>query len=459
MSGPKVVNIQALRRQQRRESAARLRELNAMIEECLGLQNANPSATTEFRHQTEVLLTRLNRLREGEQWGDLVAETTSYCNFYQQEAADLRHRAVERRTTALRREHHLRQSATQLADALRKLPPSSERDNALHQLAAAEGNEEGFAAAIAEAAEFVAMTHRVIAVTENAKRLQRLAATYADPEASGKARTLPSVAKDPDELRLDRCWSLLGELEVHDPKASIEAWRQKARATATAASNERALMLDSLVLELTTHVRAQRAHNAAKAAVEAVLSEIETLSSSEAVDWRTKLRAVLEQSLLTAESQELAESARAWLAQENAHEDAREQRVAVLRALSELGYEVREGMIAAWTEQGRVVVHKPNEPFYGVELSAPATGNAFQTRVVAAGEQPRTNQRDREVEERWCSEFARLRALLAEDGFQTNLAQAHEPGTIPIKTFSKAGDAALRGRALEMLTHSKRAEK
>ena len=430
------MNIQALRRQQRRESAARLRELNAMIEECLGLQNADPAAASEFRHHTEALLTKLNGHREAEQWGDLIAETTSYRDFYQQEAADLRHRAAERRATALRREHRLRQSATQLADALSKLPSSSERDDALQQLAAAENNEEGFAAAAAEAADFVAKTHREIAVTENARRLRELAATYADPEASEATQSLPSVAKDPDELRLDRCWSLLGELEADDPAASIEGWKQKARTTSTAALSERGLLLDSLVLELTTHIRAQRAHNAAKAAVEAALVEIEPLSSPDAEDWRTKLRAALEQPILTAESQTLAESARTWLAQENAREDTREQRVAVLRALAELGYEVREGMVAAWTEQGRVVVHKPNEPLYGVEFSAPATGNAFQTRVVAAGEQTRTNQRDREVEETWCSEFARLRAILAEDGFETNLAKAHEPGAIPIKAVA-----------------------
>lgn len=452
MSGPKVVNIQALRRQQRRESAARLRELNTMIEQCLSLQNASPAATSELRHHTGALLTRLDGLRKAEQWGDLVAETTSYRDFYQQEAADLRNRAAERRTAALRREHRLRQSATQLADVLRKLPPSSERDSALQQLAAAENSEEGFAAAAAEAADFVAKTHREIAVTENAKRFHELATTYADPEVSGTTPSLPSAAKDPDELRLDRCWSLLGELEAHDPTASIEGWKQKARATAAAASNERGLLLDSLVLELTTHIRAQRAqraHNAAKAAVEAALAEIEPLLSSEAEDWRTKLQAALEQPILTAESQTLAESTCAWLTQEIIREDAREQRVAVLRALAELGYEVREGMVAAWTEQGRVVVRKPNESLYGVEFSAPATGNAFQTRVVAVGEHPRTNQRDREVEETWCSEFARLRALLAEDGFQTNLAQAHEPGTIPIKAVASREFQAARDRVPE----------
>ena len=102
----------------------------------------------------------------------------------------------------------------------------------------------------------------------------------------------------------------------------------------------------------------------------------------------------------------------------------------------ELGYEVREGMATAWTEEGRVVVHKPGESVYGVELSAPSVGNALQVRVVAKGEVSRSQQRDKEVEETWCGEFSRLRALLAEEGFPTELKQAHAPGEVAIKTIA-----------------------
>ena len=449
------MNIQALRRQQQRESAARLRELNAVIAECLHLQNASPATTSAFRENTDALLTRLNGLRQGGQWGDLLAETISYRDFYRQESGDLRHRAAERRTAALRREHHLRQSAAQLADALRQLPPSSERGDALQKLATAQTNDEEFAAAAAEAADLVARTHHETAATENAQRLRAFAATYAEPETSVTAKFLSGVAKDPDELRLDRCWSLLGELEAHDPMASIEAWKQKARTTSTAASSERGLLLDSLVLELTTHLRAKRAHQVAKAVIEEGLAEMEGFQSPEAEVWRAKLQVALEQPILSEEAQTLAETARAWIAQENAREDNQEQRAAVLRALTTLGYEVREGMLAAWTEQGRVVIHKPSESVYGVEFSAPANGTAFQTRVVAVGEQQRSKQRDREVEETWCSEFARLRALLAEGGFQTNLAQAHQPGAVPIKTVASREARAARDRVLERKAQSR----
>lgn len=449
MSGPKVVNIQALRRQQRRESGVRLRELNAMIEECLGLQIGNPTATSECRHHTETLLARLNGLREAEKWDDLLAETTVYRDFYQQEAAGLRCRAAESRADALRREHRLWQSATQLADALRNLPPSSERDNSLHQLAAAEDNVEGLAVAAAAAATFLTTTHREIAANENAKRLYKLAATYADPESSGATPTLPLIAKDPDEIRLDRCWALLGEAEADDPTASIEGWKRKARAIANAESNESALMLDSLVLELTDYVRNRRASQALKAAIAAALAESSKISSPEAEGWRGKLQAALEQSIPAEESDALLKSVRAWIIEENGREDACEQRAAVLRALGELGYEVREGMAAAWTMQGRIIVHKPDESLYGIEFSAPATGNAFQTRVVAVGELQRNSQRDLEIEETWCDEFARLRELLSHEGFKTNLVQNHEPGTVAIKTISSGNASASRLGALQ----------
>ena len=65
MSGPKVVNIEAVRRQRQRESAAHLRELNALVEECLRLQSA-PAAAADIRKHAEALLTRLDQLRARE---------------------------------------------------------------------------------------------------------------------------------------------------------------------------------------------------------------------------------------------------------------------------------------------------------------------------------------------------------------------------------------------------------
>jgi hypothetical protein len=433
MSGPKVVNIRALRRQQRRESATRLRELNAAIEECFALQSGGTAS--ELRENTATLLGKLNRLREAENWEGLLHETTSHIDFYRHEAGTLRRQVAERCTQALRREHRIRRAAAEISDGLRRLPPSTERDRALERLASAQSSSSELAKATENAATLVIESHCQLSLMHSARRLREFAAAFADPAVS-LPPSLPEVARDQDEQRLDRCWSLLAELEAGDPLAALDEWKQKALAASSAVSSERTLMLDSLVLELTSYIRARRAHQAAEASIKAALAEVESLSSTESSTWRARLRTALEQRISPEEAEVLVASVRNWIAQETAREDAQEQRVAVLQALSKLGYEVREGMAAAWSDEGRIIVHKPSESLYGVEFTAPATATAFQTRIVAIGDQQRSTQRDREIEEAWCGEFTRLRSILADCGFETNIAQAHQPGAVPIKAVA-----------------------
>ena len=107
-----------------------------------------------------------------------------------------------------------------------------------------------------------------------------------------------------------------------------------------------------------------------------------------------------------------------------------------MRALAAAGYEVREGMAVAWAEKGRLVLRKPNESSYGIEVSAPPNGNAVQTRVVAIANLPRDPQRDFEVEETWCDDFEKARSALNDSGFVASLIQAQPSGTVPLKTVA-----------------------
>jgi hypothetical protein len=97
-------------------------------------------------------------------------------------------------------------------------------------------------------------------------------------------------------------------------------------------------------------------------------------------------------------------------------------------------------MAAAWAENGRVVVRKPSEPDYGVELASPPAGAAVQARVVAFGNPERSSlsaQRDREVELAWCDEFQRARELLDLDGFKPTLLHATPAGELPVKVVPR----------------------
>ncbi len=116
---------------------------------------------------------------------------------------------------------------------------------------------------------------------------------------------------------------------------------------------------------------------------------------------------------------------------------AAKRRQAVLNGLAALGYEVREAMATAWARDGRVVVHKPGISDYGVELGSPADAARLQVRLVGAADPltPRNAQRDRDQETIWCSDFERLRAVMAESNAATVVERALEAGAQAVKTI------------------------
>lgn len=395
------------------------------------LQDFAAPTSNEFKAQAVANLQALDALRVAERWTELRAQAAAHRDFYRNEAETMRRRHVEARALALRREHYLRQSAAQLVAELQQLPPSNSRDSALQQLVAKEAA--ALATAVTHAVELVG-AHRTRAEDPSLKHIRTLAAAYADPAIdSSPPPALPRAEADPNEIRLQKCCALLAELETL-PAASLVDLQEQAARAAAASADERSLLLDSLALNLTSLLRQCREQQAAVAAARSVLTDLESVSSPECAAWRSRLEAALASSRDTAELQAMTASARHWLQEEIARADVAAQRAAVLQALAALGYEVREGMVTAWSEHGQVIVHKPQDPIYGLELSAAPMGSNFQVRVVAVGEQSRSKQRDLEVEQSWCGEFTRLQSLLAAEGFASKLAHASAPGTIPLKT-------------------------
>lgn len=448
MSGPKVVNIQAVRRRQQRESTARLRELTAILKECSGLHGTDLADATKFRQQTATVLANLETLRTGGQWAQLLYQTTGYCQLYRDEANTLRRNAAAHRAAVLNREHHRRQGSAKLSAELEKLPASPARDEALRKLAAAGNDETAWMTVADEITRDLAESRQTSMQTQFTNRLRELATAYLDPNAKPDAARLPGAPPDPDELRLERCWTALAELELDGTVHDLANWKQRIQTAAdTADPNHRGLLLDSLALEISSLIQERRLIAEKTAALQSILAELKSLDAPTAETWRAQIRAALDHPAPVAEMHSLANAAHAWITQEQSHEDAREQRAAVLRGLASLGYEVRENMTAAWMQQGRIVIHKPGDGQYGIEFSAPASGDAFQARVVAADTGSRSQQRDREVEEGWCAEFARLRASLAEAGFATNMVRTHAPGEVPVKTVA-SGERSAASRDL-----------
>jgi hypothetical protein len=82
---------------------------------------------------------------------------------------------------------------------------------------------------------------------------------------------------------------------------------------------------------------------------------------------------------------------------------AEERRRAVLEGLASLGYEVSEGMMTDWVSGGRIVLRKPANPGYGVDLSGGSQTDVMQVRAVGIGHpaDPRDAGRDKDMETIW----------------------------------------------------------
>jgi hypothetical protein len=389
MSGPKVVNVVALRRQQKRQGLAALRKLERVLAEC---------ARFEREFDSAALLERLHALREAEKWEDLSREAPRHLSFHRERLERLR-------------QDHANEQAAKLRLAY--------RTGELAEIAAIE------AAEAERAAE---------KTTAAAQELRVLATAYHDPDAAAEPTKLPAAFVDPFSQRLEKCWALLGSLSATEDSPVVQEMARKAANLRHEPAERRLLLLDSLVLEISSYLRNRRAMADARAELEAVLAELTELADTvDAAGWSDKIKVALAREREDPGSLiEIAREARARADAAFERETQRAQRDAVLRAIAAAGYEVREGMATAWAEDGRIVLRKPNDSQYGVELSAPSRGTAIQTRVVAFSES-RDPRRDVEVEQTWCGEFQTAREELEADGFQSTLVQAQEAGTIPIK--------------------------
>lgn len=429
MSGPKVIDIKALRRQQQRAAAKQLRQLHALVESCLSMHEADPATAGVLRERSAALIERVGVLQAAEQWGSVLKEVSAHREFFVSEEQHLRRTQATRRAAALRHELHLRQTSARINAELRALPAATPGlSSVLDDL------DRHRPEAIPRALDILAASRTAVGNSA----LRDAAAAFLDSAA--ETYPMPAGPPDPEEIRIARCCGLLAEMDGADQLA----WHEKAAIVAASTGDERALRLDSLVLELTSHLKARQVHAAALADMRELVEDYAGVEGAKADEWRARLAA----SGGTSQLQALAIEARAWLEQDAADRDTQEQRAAVIRALSVLGYEVREGLATAWAENGSVVIHKPNDTLYGVELAAPRAGTAIQARVVAGGSQSRTALRDREAEQTWCGEFARLQALLADDGFQVQLLRAQPAGSVPVKTAAPALSGVERDRTL-----------
>lgn len=240
----------------------------------------------------------------------------------------------------------------------------------------------------------------------------------------------------PNEIALARIEARLGELAVlagRETAATFETRLAGLRAGAEA--DRRTLLLDSLALDLGKALADARRRADAQARVEQALAELESFDPAAA----DRLGgAGADGSMEEIEARSVAVEAAVTQAREAQAAVAR--RAAVLEALAGLGYEVGEELATAWVEDGRVVLRRPAQPGYGVEVAGGASAERLQMRVVAFGDGPGDPARDRDAEALWCGDVSVLQQRLAAAGAALTIEKALPVGATPVKRLAAVED-------------------
>ena len=245
-----------------------------------------------------------------------------------------------------------------------------------------------------------------------------------------------------DEARLQKVDRRLAELEAGGGANPVLV------AAREAVGNEpderrRALLLDSLELDMAGTAAAAKARAALENELDLALAALSALSpqTHAALSERRQAKGDADglAPLLT-DVKAAIETAKRGIA-------ARARREAVLQALQGLGYEVDEGMATAWANEGQVVLRSASRPDYGVEIVGQGETDRLQMRAVAFEDGDAATadpSRDRDAETIWCSEVGALQAQLSRAGSDLDIIKARGIGEVPLKRVRGASAGGRR---------------
>ncbi|HEY5759037.1 MAG TPA: hypothetical protein VIU34_24595 [Steroidobacter sp.] len=254
----------------------------------------------------------------------------------------------------------------------------------------------------------------------------------------------PSLA-DTETTRIEQQLAELSFLldagVVEDLERRLQAVEQETSA------HQRTMRLDSLTLELARSVKKARDRDAAKSRLRSLAEELKAIGSAGAVQRAASVLAAIDDSPQALASLE-ADTVKALTAERESLA-AHARRNAVLKGLATLGYQVHEGLETAWVQSGRVVVKRPTQPGYGVEVGGKSESGRLQVRVVAirGSGDVADSARDKDAERIWCSDFSKLQKQIAEDGGGLVIEKALGVGETPLKVVEDAEMSAAEAHA------------
>lgn len=432
MSGPKVVRI--ITREEILEIClGHIAQVEAALAEWERLGSRNKVIDDHDRARYANDVKRLKQLIEQNRFLDVQKRAPELLRSLRSDMSQRLEAMYSAEAAARRRQYSLRLSAKQLQKELQEARvalPNELRDG----LAAATSNvpitDEVLQKVVADALRM--LPERAPDATEDhSELLQQL-------RVGDKSQTLDDWLKrsqpDPISSAVETLDHYLAQLATCDDPEKLEQLTGRATsATSELDSSRRKMLIDSLCIEAASVVRTaqrrlqwrqaaadERAAAVAAGDTEACDETFRSLDVHLRNDDFAGVRACLDRI-----KQLRADAARSRAALAG--------RSALLGGLKELGYQVNEGMVVAWTKNKRLVVHHPTMPGVAVELGGVNDESQFQARVVAVQGENRDARNDKQTETAWCGELSKIQARIRENGGELNIDRALPAGAQALK--------------------------
>lgn len=341
----------------------------------------------------------------------------------------------------------------QAAGANVPIPPVLVADLSAAGVAQLEAAEAQLAAAERSLAAAQRALEEDIAATQKRLMGEKLGLGTARPVTLAEflAKNPPPVAaaaEVEEDHVLSKLDGLLAKMAVlQDTAGWADLMRRLEAVRAEESLARRRSLYEGLVIEASARLKERRAVEQWFAEVDALLADAAPYAGTAVDGVVAELRALRRAGRVAP-----LEPWRARLAETQQRELARlereRKRRAILDSLSELGYETHEGMETALVQAGKLVVRKPGESDYAVEVVANNDLSLLQTAMVRYSDSEEMTEqqrlRDREREEEWCSDHARIREKMAARGLAAKFRMQMPAGSHPVRVVKrdKAAPAA-----------------
>jgi len=401
VSGPKVVRI-VTREERIAICQGLLARLDAALEEWERVGHRNGSVSDEDVRKMRARHVKLTEALEADRFDEVQREAPRETKFVQDDQDQRLAAAVEKRKRARLTKQRTRMVQAQLQAALASNP----------------------------AATVGSLTDGQRALAEELK----------DSDSSSQSYEQWLGEQAP----LDGLEQRFAQLSVLLEDADVTQFEQRLRALEDEPSRSRQdLLRDSLTVDLTKAVREARNRLVMLGRLRALGAELRVVGTDPAVRAADSLLSSLNGGDAAALAKLEADGTRI-LASEREAFAAHMRRQAVLNGLASLGYQVNEGLETAWVQAGRLVINRPSQPGYGVELGGTGEKGRLQARVVAfrAADAAADKARDLDAEQLWCSDFTSLGERLASSGIELTIEKALPVGAVPLKTIAEAATAS-----------------